>query len=279
MDCDVSDIETKYIEGEPEIGSVGVHAETTNPPKSQKGSKIHGISNENATDTEGKVTFDIRFYALTPADERVILIINVEAQNDFYPGYSLIKRAIYYGCRQISAQYGSEFEKAEYGNIKKVYSLWICFDSPQNRRNTITMYKITEKQLVGEVYEDVACYDLMSVIMICLGTSKDERYTGLLKLLDVWMSGLSIQDKGAVLKSEFHTDLPERLLEKEVKMCNYSAFVENRGIRKGKAEALVNLMKKLKLSLEQALDTLSIPETEWDEYRALVAQLEAQPAR
>ena len=56
--------------------------------------------------------------------------------------------------------------------IKKVYSLWICFDPPHNRRNTITMYQITEKQLVGEVYEDVACYDLMSVVMICLGTKK-----------------------------------------------------------------------------------------------------------
>ena len=144
------------------------------------------------------------------------------------------------------------------------------------------MYQITEKQLVGEVYEEVAYYDLMSVIMICLGTSKDERYTGLLKLLDVWMSGLSIQDKGAVLKSEFHTDLPERLLEKEVKMCNYSDFVWNKGeqsgIRKGKAEDLVNLMKNFKLNIEQALQGLSIPEAEWDEYRVLVAQLEAQPA-
>ena len=154
----------------------GVHAETTNPTRNKKGGKIHGINNESATDTEGSVTFDIRFYALTPTDERVKLIINVEAQNDFYPGYPLIKRAIYYGSRQISAQYGSEFEKAEYENIKKVYSIWICFDPPHNRRNTITMYQITEKQIVGEVYEIVAHYDLMSVVMICLGTSKDERY-------------------------------------------------------------------------------------------------------
>ena len=61
------------------------------------------------------------------------------------------------------------------------------------------MYQITEKQLVGEVYEDVAYYDLMSVIMICLGTSKDERYTGLLKLLDVWMSGANIKRPEGVL--------------------------------------------------------------------------------
>ena len=81
-----------------------------------------------------------------------------------------------------------------------------------------------------------------------------------------------------MLKSEFHTDLPERLLEKEVKMCNYSAFVENRGIRKGKAEALVNLMESLKWSIEQALQALKIPEAEWDDYRVLVAQLTAHPA-
>ncbi len=49
------------------------------------------------------------------------------------------------------------------------------------------------------------------------------------------MSGLSIGEKGAVLKSEFETDLPARLREKEISMCNYSEFVENRGIQKGKA--------------------------------------------
>ena len=62
-------------------------------------------------------------------------------------------------------------------------------------------------------------------------------------------------------------------------MCNYSDFVENRGRKEGKAEALVNLMEKLKMTIEQALDTLSIPEAEWDDYRALVAQFEAHPAQ
>ena len=89
------------------------------------------------------------------------------------------------------------------------------------------MYQITEKQVVGDVYEDSALYDLMRIVMICLGTKKDERYTGLLKLLDVWMSEHSIDEKGAVLQSEFNTALPARLLEKEVNMCNYSEFVWN----------------------------------------------------
>ena len=203
------------------------------------------------------------------------MIINVEAQNEYYPGYPLIKRAIFYACRQISAQYGVEFEHSHYENIKKVYSIWVCFDPSLYRHNTINAYQITEKQLVGEVYETVANYDLMSSVMICLGTKEDERYTGLLKLLDIWLSGNSIDEKRLALKDIFDAEMPERLLEKEVNMCNYSDFVENRGIKKGKAEDLVNLMKKLKLSIEQAMDTLSIPESEWEEYRRLVTEIEA----
>ena len=56
----------------------------------------------------------------------IALIINVEAQNDFYPGYPLIKRGIYYCCRMISSQYGREFTGPHYEKIKKVYSIWIC---------------------------------------------------------------------------------------------------------------------------------------------------------
>ena len=282
MNCHVNDIETKYIEGEPEIGTVGVYPETTNPPKETTARRVHGINSENATDTEGSVTFDIRFYALTPTKERVKLIINVESQNEFYPKYPLMKRAIYYACRQISAQYGIEFEHAHYENIKKVYSIWVCFDPPLYRHNTINAYQITEKQLVGEVYETVANYDLMCAVMICLGTKEDKRYTGLLKLLDIWLSRNSIDEKRAALKDIFDSDMPARLLEKEVNMCNYSDFVENRGRKEGrmegKAEALVNLMKNFKLSIEQALKGLSIPESEWDEYRKMVADLEAHPA-
>ena len=69
-------------------------------------------------------------------------------------------------------------------------------------------------------------------------------------------------------------------------MCNYSDFVWNNGmkegkkegIKQGKAEDLVNMMESLKMSIEQAMQALKIPENDWDEYRALVAQLEAQPA-
>ena len=52
----------------------------------------------------------------------------------------------------------------------------------------------------------------------------------------------------------------------------------NDGIKKGKAEDLVNLMKNFKLNVEQALRGLSIPESEWDDYREMVKALEAHSA-
>ena len=48
---------------------------------------------------------------------------------------------------------------------------------------------------------------------------------------------------------------------------------EKRGVKKGKAEALVNLMQTVNWSLEQAMQALKIPESEWDEYRRLVQEL------
>ena len=56
--------------------------------------------------------------------------------------------------------------------------------------------------------------------MIFLGTSEDERFTGLLKLLDILLLGNSNDEKRAALKDIFDAEMPARLLEKESNMCN-----------------------------------------------------------
>ena len=83
--------------------------------------------------------YDIRFTALAPATgEPIRLIINLEAQNEFHPGYPLIKRALYYVSRLISAQHGTEFTHGHYEKIKKVYSIWICSQPPETARTPST---------------------------------------------------------------------------------------------------------------------------------------------
>ena len=85
---DVREIVERFIMGEPKVAETKVLPDETNVPK------IMGTGVEDTTVTEGSITYDIQFRAIVPeTDEVVQMIINVEAQNDFYPGYPIIMRA------------------------------------------------------------------------------------------------------------------------------------------------------------------------------------------
>lgn len=113
--CNIQEIVSRYIDGEPDIGQVPVNVD-----ERLSGEQIRNVSVEDASVYEGTVTYDIRFCAEAPGTEnRIQLIINIEAQNDFYPGYPIIKRGIYYCSRMISSQYGTEFTSSHYENIKR----------------------------------------------------------------------------------------------------------------------------------------------------------------
>ncbi len=222
------------IEGTPQVGEVAVAADKTN-----RVSMIQGVGNEDTSLTEGTVTYDIRFLATAPVSGELIrLIINIEAQNDFYPGYPLIKRGIYYCSRMISSQYGTEFTNSHYENIKKVYSIWICMNPPKSRENSITRYYIAEENLAGSVKERKADYDLMAAVMICLGKEGDSD-TDLLKLLNVLLSTeTGSQDKCQILEEDFHIRMTLALESEVSLMCNLSKGVEEKGIQKGIQEGI-----------------------------------------
>ena len=130
------------------------------------------------------MNYDVRFFALVPGNEKehLRLILNIEAQNKYNPGYSLMKRAIYYGARLISSQYGTEFEGSSYQKIKKVYSIWICTDVPKNRKNTINHYRMTEHYMVGKAVEKPENYDLINIVMLCLGDPESKKANRILRL-------------------------------------------------------------------------------------------------
>ncbi len=242
-DYDVREIVEKFIVGEPKVAETKVLRDETNAPK------ITGTGVEDSTVTEGSVTYDIQFRAIVPdTDEVVQMIINVEAQNDFYPGYPLIKRGIYYCARMISSQYGTVFTKSHYEKIQKVYSVWICMNPPKERSNTITGYSLTETQYVGKVREKREYYDLMNAIMICLGKNESETEHELLNLLDVLLSvEKNAQEKKEILEKKFDIPMTENM-ETEVKhMCNLSDGVEQKGIEKGIEEnrhtTVINMLK------------------------------------
>ena len=276
-DCTVDDIVEKYIEGTPEVGSAGVHVDDTNRPKKST-DVIKGSNNEDSTLTEGTLFYDVRFDAIAPKsadsaeqEEVIRLIINVEAQTKFKPGYPLTKRAIYYCSRMISAQHGPIFTKSEYGKIRKVYSIWICMKPPQYRENTITRYRLVEEYLVGEGKEPIRNYDLLSIIMLCLGGPDGSNYDGVLRMLDVLLSNeTSEAEKRKILQDDYDIQMTQTM-EREVSvMCNLSKGVEEKGVAKGILSSIKNLMETMGLTIEQAMAALKVPEGERQKYMDLL---------
>ena len=240
-ECEVWEIMERFIVGEPKV------AETKVLPDETYVSKITGTGVEDTTVTEGSITYDIQFRAIVPDTEEVVqMIINVEAQNDFYPGYPIIKRGIYYCARMISSQYGTVFTKSHYEKIQKVYSVWICMNPPKERNHTITGYSLTEQQYVGNVKEKEEYYDLMHAVMICLGGSEKEEENELLRMLDVLLSSeMHADEKKEILENEFEIPMTERIETEVESMCNLSDGVEQKGIQKG-----------IKLGIEQNMYTV-----------------------
>ncbi|MCD8020828.1 MAG: hypothetical protein LUF92_14995 [Clostridiales bacterium] len=129
-------------------------------------------------------------------------------------------------------QYETEFTKSHYEKIKKVVSIWICMNPPKKYENTINVYSVKEKNLVGNRLEKTEDYDLLTVIMIYLG--KEEGSTGVLKLLEVLFSPeKDAEEKKRVLREDFSIAMTKRIESEVSEMCNLSKGVEELGISKG----------------------------------------------
>lgn len=251
-DCSICDIADHYIEGTPEISQREVHRDEA--PASDPG-KIRGENTEDKAVNEGIVRYDIMFRAILPqGQEKIELIINIEAQKDFYPGYPLIKRGIYYGCRMISSQYGTIFTNSHYEKIQKVYSIWICFNPPEKRKNSINIYSVKEKNVVGKVKEKEADYDLLTAVMICLDSGKEEKEgnhqegteeSEILRLLEVLFSTeRELKEKEKILENEYGITMTYEEKEEVEKMCNLSEYVWEKGLTYGELQNLVRMVLK-----------------------------------
>lgn len=260
-DCSIKDIETKYIEGSPQIAEVTVHQD-------ESAEFIQGTNTEDATMTEGTVSYDIRFWAVSPQNgEMIRMLVNVEAKKDFYPGYPIVKRGIYYCSRMISGQYGTEFSDSHYEKLKKVYSIWVCTNPPEYRKNTISSYSVEETNVVGNVKEQKRNYDLLTVLTVCLGSSSDKNYKGLLKMLDVLLSDrVEPEKKKDILQNEFDITMTKTMEREAMEMCNLSQGIVDRTT----INHIISMMKKLKLSEEECMDVLSIPEEHRELYHMML---------
>ena len=266
---DVKTIAERCIEGKPWVSAVPVAPDET-------GAFLRGMNTALTSPTEGDAYFDIYFNAVVPRTGEVIqLIINVEVQADFYPGYPLLKRVVYYCARMISAQKGTVFQKSEYGKLQKVYSIWICTNPPKKRENTINRYRICEENVVGAFREPEQNYDLISMVTICLGNKDAGNYDGILKLLGTLLtSDATADEKKRVLEDEFDIPMTQEINEEVSYVGDLWRGVEERGIQKGiqrgyqngQIADVRNLMRNTGWPFERAVSTLNIPKEQWKSY-------------
>ena len=113
-------------------------------------------------------------------------------------------RALFYCARMVSEQKDTEFRHDDYGDLKKVYSIWLFMESPNYAAHTISSYAITHNNLYGEFVENER-YDLMNVVAVRLAV--DEALEGgseLHQMLEtLFASEMTVQEKEEKLEKDF----------------------------------------------------------------------------
>lgn len=215
------------------------------------------------------VHFKVKNLKLSSGMISVMLHIDFEVQNDYKPSnpkYPIIKRAIYYAAREISAQLGILTNKTNYSDIEKVYSIWVCNENiPLDQRNTVTRYFLKKEDVIGRTDEPESDYDLLEIILIRRGDeSTDEEIFQYLE--SIFRSDIAkIKEyvdiiEGSEVEKEVAqmTGLGESLYNKAYEEAQKNMavkMVRKNYLRDGNEEnAITDLCEELDLTYEQALE-------------------------
>ncbi len=205
--------------------------------------KITGQRNEDDSPNEGSVRYDIKFTSIVPGiNNKIRLIINLEAQKSDKLSYPLVKRGNYYTARMISSQKNTVFVNNHYEDICKVYSIWIVMNSDKDA-NTVVRYHMHKDDVVGNPFEYVDNYDLQNIIVIKLGDADDiscEENADILKFLDVLLSmSMGVDDKIRILEEDFNIPMTTEVEKGVNDMCNLGEGIYENGLSAGIAEGTV----------------------------------------
>ena len=226
-DCDIPTI-MEAIEGEPEISTVSVYH------GKRQMEVITGMNSESKKRNEGEVTFDVRFYMITPNKEHLKVIVNIEAQKSYYPGYAFEPRAIVYCSRMISEQIDREFTTDNYDGLKKVYSIWIFFNAPEKDSDTITEYGIEKRDIYGNPVKG-GNYDYLSISFIRLpkGDCTESKNKLIDMLTTLFSDKLDAVTKKKELEQKYQMKMTRTLEGGIHTMCNVGSGIWEKAMTEG----------------------------------------------
>ncbi|HAC02555.1 MAG TPA: hypothetical protein DCE63_01210 [Eubacterium sp.] len=247
------------IDGEPEVAIRSVRPEA-----------VSTLENESKIPGEGKMYFDILFYAVTNDGYRQKMYINIEAQKSFYPGYDLVTRGIVYPARLISQQMDVEYTADNYDGVKKVYSVWICMNAPEKKHSykkvadSIVEYSIKPTILYphNATDDEIATgrYDLMSTVFINLNSQNTINSKNvLISMLSTLLSDkIKVDEKKQKLEKEYGIKMSKELESEVSSMCNLSEAIEERGIERGRMYTIYDFIQSGMITPEAGAQKLGI---------------------
>ncbi|MBD5560465.1 MAG: hypothetical protein HDQ87_08960, partial [Clostridia bacterium] len=187
---------------------------------------------EDGTADEGTVRFDILFTLKIPGEsEPILLIINVEVQNRTDLPYPLERRAVIYADRLVGRQ------GTDYGNCKKVYSIWIVNGPRKEMENTV-MRLVTASQTGPESFEAAPEAAQVSEVWFLNLGEPDDRQLGssLLGLLDVVFSNtIAADEKIQALKDVYGLQMTTEMSDNLEVLQEMELAIEARAWDKGRA--------------------------------------------
>ena len=227
------------IEGKPQIEVVPVTPGQTNLPP--EATRLVGDETQSNISNEGMYNFDIKFSVRLPEDKfldfGIRIIVDLEAQGKYSPGYDLISRGIFYGSRLISSQSGTEFIGDDYGNLRKVYSIWICTAPPAYAANSIVRFRIQPEILYGEIPPEKIQkmkYDLMDVVLVAISTESSDDKDELCGMLEVLLDERAdSESKLKRLVSDYGMKRTYTLTKEVTDMGSYSEGIAQKNYDKG----------------------------------------------
>ena len=216
---------------------------------------------------KNNIKYDVRTRLKNPVVDQGDVLIDIEAQNENYPGYRIIKRAIYYIGTMIAEQKGIEFEKDDYNGLKRVVSIWICTQPAGYRRNSINRFSFVEEDLDGDSREyDQADACMGEIVMIHLGGGAEPG--GLLYLLELLLYRvIPSREKIRILEEMYHMSINTEFEKEVVTMCNLSQGLIERGREQGRQDYLTdrirskiqkgNSIEEIADAMEESIETVS----------------------
>lgn len=268
-DCTVEEIANELIDGEVRTSDAPVHAREVRSPL------VVGVRNEDNSLDEGTIFYDMLLRVKLPTgDGSLGVIVNLEPHS-YETDYPVLKRAIYYCARLLSAQRGWGRAGSDYGAIEKVYSVWLLTGSQAATEGGITTYAFEEKKLCGTFGHERSDYDLAEVVFVRL--PQEVGYNGFLeKLATLFSLETGRDEKLRALEGELTWGLDEagELVGRLMSMGEYAVEY---GMEKGFAQGVEQGMEQ---GIEQGIEqgrvqgrTLGYEAAVLDNVRALMTSM------